>query len=376
MGLLAVGERANSSEAGKLDGETSKTEKVATESRKTTRPARRPTLSLIAREAGVTKTTASRALNGQPGVSDEVRRKIRQIADDMGYVTNWVAKTLSAARHDSDSGIIAVIAEIHTPHMAAMAEAVGEAVRASGKDMLVYSRPDPGSPMPKSIRDVLTNAVDGVIAILPRDGDALEALARAHIPVVVIDPRVKDATIPSVAADYYAGTRAAMRHLIDLSHTRIALLTRDPDRLAAVERLRGYRDAMTEAGLEIQEDLIVTVTSLTEPATSAVKALLTRADRPTAIFAWNDPYAIDAMEAAEALGLRVPEELSIVGFDDIPLAEKVKPALTTVRQCYSKIGVAAVDLLWRLRDGERPAEMQKSLPIELVVRGTTAAVEK
>ncbi len=335
---------------------------------------RRPTLADIASAAGVTRMTVSNALNNREGVSSETREKIRSIAAEMGYVTNWMAKKLSDSRSPAESGIIGVIVENHTAFMAEVVNAISSSVREMGRDMLVYSLPDPGRDVPGNVLDLLLHAVDGVVSVLPRDNANLRTLASASVPLVAVDPLSEISFVPSVACDSYQGARLAVRHLIELGHRRIAHLTGEPHRLSAQERLRAYRETMAAAGLSVASEDIVEAGYLEEPGRRATRRLLARRDRPTAIFAANDVSALGAMSAIHETGLNIPGDISLVGFDDIPAGSQVRPGLTTLRQPYAEMGQKAVELLLAMRAGRSPSSKAHILlPTELVVRGTTAS---
>jgi len=337
-------------------------------------PAGRATLADIAAAAGVTRMTVSNALNDRAGVSADLRDRIQTIARDMGYVTNWVAKKLSDSRSNSQSGIIGVIAEIHTPFMAEVVSSISGAVRDHGRDMLVYSLPDPGKDVPGNVLDLLLHAVDGVISVLPRDRNDLRTLIKAGVPIVAVDKLKSEDELPSVAADSYQGGCLAVRHLIELGHRRIAFLAGEEDRLSASERLRAYRETMAQAGLSVDDDDVVAAGYLGEPGQKATAQLLSRSVRPTAIFAANDASALGAMAAIHAAGLSVPNDISIVGFDDVFAASQSNPGLTTIRQPFRKIGSTAVERL--LLAKTHPQEWQNGprdilLPVELIVRQST-----
>lgn len=352
---------------------TSRDAAAAPPSGKERRAGARPTLADIAQAAGVTRMTVSNALNGRGGVSDDMRERIREIAREKGYVTNWVAKKLSDSRSGSETGIIGVIAEIHTPFMGEVVSAISGAVRDQGRDMLVYSLPDPGKSFPGNVLDLLLHAVDGVIAVIPRDTRDFHMLAAAGVPMVVVDPLKETIDMPSVAADSYGGACCAMRHLIELGHRKIAFLAGEARRLSAQERLRGYRDVLREAGLAYRAEYVVEADFLPEPARPATEGLLALDDPPTAIFAGNDASALSAISTIEQAGLSVPEDISVVGFDDVSLASQARRGLTTIRQPFADIGAAAVQLLLDLRAGDPEAATRHiTLPVELIRRETTA----
>jgi LacI family transcriptional regulator len=336
----------------------------------------RATLADIAQAAGVTRMTVSNALNDRVGVSAEVRDRIQTIARELGYVTNWVAKKLSDSRSNTQSGIIGVIAEIHTPFMAEVVSSISAAVRDHGRDMLVYSLPDPGKDVPGNVLDLLLHAVDGVISVLPRDTNDLNTLIRAGVPIVAVDKLENETALSSVAADSYQGGCLAVRHLIELGHRRIAFLAGEDGRLSARDRLRAYRDTLLQAGIRVHEGYVVAGGYLQVPGQRATETLLAQATPPTAIFAANDASALGAIAAINAAGLSVPDDISVVGFDDVFAASQVNPGLTTIRQPFRKIGSMAVECL--LSAKTRPEEWQAGphdilLPVELIVRASTSA---
>ncbi|KUP92960.1 LacI family DNA-binding transcriptional regulator [Tritonibacter horizontis] len=338
----------------------------------------RVTLADIARAAGVSRMTVSNALNNRTGVSREMRKTIQHVAKDLGYVTNWAAKKLSDTRSNAESGIVGVIAELHTPYMAEIAGAISSAVRDCHRDMLVYSLPEPGRDLPGNVLDLLLDSVDGVISVLPRESIDLPALIQARVPVVAVDPLAIDDAVPWVAGDNYQGAQLAVRHLIALGHREIAFLAGEDDRYSARERLRAFRDTMAEAGLEVRADRIIDAKFLQELGRSGTENLLQSQTPPTAIFAANDVSALGAMTAIQAAGLSVPHDISLIGFDDLPLARQMLPGLTTIRQPYPEIGRAAVRLLFEIKamGGQTPPPGKHILlPVWLIERGSTARLQ-
>ncbi|MEF2070277.1 LacI family DNA-binding transcriptional regulator [Consotaella aegiceratis] len=338
-------------------------------------PARRAALTLaeVARVAGVSRMTASRAINNRPGVSRQMREDILRIADEMGYVVNRVAQKLSTARNGGGSGIIGVIAELHTPFVGDLVMAIGSAVRGGGQDMLVYSLPAPTRVPPGKVLDLLHQMVDGVIAVLPYEADYLTALERARVPVVSVERGSDETTFPSISADSYQGGCLAMRHLIELGHRRIGFITGAHRLASARERLRAYRDTLAAHGLPIDPTLIVEGDYLQKSGFDAANRLLALRDRPTAIFAANDISALGAITAIHDAGLDVPRDISIVGFDDIPLVGQLRPGLTTIRQPLTQMGRTAVKMLLEMIVSPASAPPSATVPIQLIVRGSTAA---
>jgi LacI family transcriptional regulator, galactose operon repressor len=226
-----------------------------------------------------------------------------------------------------------------------------------------------------SILDRLTRgATDGTIVILPEtsSADLVEVVADGH-PLVVIDPLVAlDERIPSVAATHRSGADQAMRHLLELGHRRIAAIAGPPGWMATEERRRGYRAALEASRIAHDPELEVDADFEIGPGAEAAASLLRLPEPPTAIFAFNDAIAIGAMRAARERGLRVPEDVSVVGFDDIKYATIVTPALTTVRQPLAEMGRAAVRLLLELVECRASETHHVELITRLAVRDSTA----
>lgn len=329
-----------------------------------------PTLAEVAKVAGVSLMTASRAINNRPGVSPEKREDILRIADEMGYVVNRAAQKLSGAR----TRIIGVVAELHTPFTSDLLLGMGAVARAADYEMLVYSLPVCDRRPPHSIIDMLRQIADGVIVILPYESDYLESMATAHIPVVTIEQGIESA-FPSVTADNYQGGCSALRHLIELGHRRIAFISGNDRLTSARDRRRAYRDVLAQARLPYDPALEVDGDFLRKSGFEAAQKLLALDDRPTAIFAANDTSAYGAIAAIREAGLSVPGDISVVGFDDIPIASQLHPQLTTVRQPLQQMARASVNLLLALIAGLDAPSEQIVLPTQLIVRESTTPLK-
>jgi len=326
-----------------------------------------PTLAEIAKMAGVSQMTASRALNNKPGVSREKREEILLIADEMGYVVNRAAQKLSGGR----SRIIGMIAQLHTPFTSELVMGAGSAVRAAGYELLLYSLLGGDRRPPTDIVSLLQQFADGVIAVLPYEFDYLTTLASARIPVVTIDHQSEVPDYPSIIGDSYQGARVATRHLIDLGHRDIAFVTGNERLASARDRRRGFEDAMRQAGLPIRREYIAEGDYMQKAGFRAGSRLAAIKPRPTAIFAANDISALGVIAALREVGLRVPDDVSVIGFDDIPLASQIHPALTTIRQPMQQMGRSAVNTLLALIVGLEAPTSLITLPTELVIRDST-----
>jgi LacI family transcriptional regulator len=216
---------------------------------------------------------------------------------------------------------------------------------------------------------------DGALIVLPEESSPeLELALNDRYPFVVVDPLMPlDRRIPSVAAAHRSGADQAMRHLLELGHRRIAAITGPPGWVATEDRLAGYHAALAAAGISPDPELEVASDFEFAPGAEAAGVLLALPEPPSAIFAFNDAIALGAMRAARQRGLRLPEDLSIVGFDDIKYATVATPTLTTVRQPLHEMGRTGISLLLRLLDGRRSETQHIELATRLVVRESTAS---
>jgi LacI family transcriptional regulator len=331
---------------------------------------RRTTIRQIAAEAGVSIATVSRVLNGRDDVSDETRDLVRRIIRENGYTANRSARGLSAGQ----TGLIGILVPLVYPaYFAGILAGAAEALSERGLQ-IVLSPTGGEHEREVSVLDRLHGLSDGALIILPEESsDELERLLDSGYRFVVLDPLMPlDERIPSVSAAHTSGADQAMRHLLELGHRRIAQITGPRGWLATEDRRRGYRAALAAAGILPDPMLEKEAIPEIEPGREAAAELLDLHDRPTAIFAFNDNIAIGAIQAARARGLRVPEDLSVVGFDDVEHATIVTPALTTVRQPLAEMGRTAVSLLMRLLERQRFETLHVELATRLVVRESTA----
>src|SRR6266567_8454423 len=330
----------------------------------------RPTIRQIADLAGVSIATVSRVLNGRGDVSDETRDLVSRVIRENGYTANRNARGLSAGR----TGLVGILVPLVYPaYFSAILAGAAEALSERGLQ-IVLSPTGGEHDREVSVLDRLHGLTDGALIILPEESsDELERLLDDGYRFVVVDPLMPLAErIPSVSAANTSGADQAMQHLLELGHQRIAQIMGPSGWLATEDRRRGYRAALAAAG--ILPDPVLEVESTPEilPGREAAGHLLDLPEPPTAIFAFNDDIAIGAVQAARARGLRVPEDLSIVGFDDVEHATIVVPTLTTVRQPLAEMGRTAVSLLIRLLERQRFETLHVELATRLVVRDSTA----
>ena len=330
----------------------------------------RLTIRQIAELAGVSIATVSRVLNGRDDVSDETRDLVSRVIRENGYTANRSARGLSAGR----TGLVGILVPLVYPAyfsgiLAGAAEALSE------RNLQIILSPTGGEHDREiSLLDRLHGLSDGALMILPEESsDELVQLLDGGYRFVVVDPLMPlDERIPSVSAAHTSGADQAMRHLLELGHRRIAQITGPRGWVATEDRRRGYSAALAAAGILPDPALEVEAIPELAPGREAAESLLDLPERPTAIFAFNDNIAIGAVQAARARGLHVPDDLSIVGFDDIENATVVTPALTTVRQPLAEMGRTAVSLLNRLLERQRFETLHVELAVRLVVRDSTA----
>jgi LacI family transcriptional regulator len=331
----------------------------------------RATIRDIADLAGVSIATVSRVINDRPDVAPETREKVMQVAGKHGFTTNRAGRAAASNR----VGVIGLtLPLVNDAYFGPILSGASEALYEQGhRIMLCPTLHEHDREV--SLVDRLTHgATDGAILMLPEESSAeLVHLQEIGFPFVVVDPReAPPPRVPCVSAMHAAGAKLATEHLLELGHRHIGVVAGPTGWYANDERVIGFRAAMAAARLLPDNDIIVHTDWSIPSGERAAQVLLARPDRPTAIFAFNDNTAIGALAAARSRGIRVPEELSILGFDDTFQATIVTPRLTTVRQPLAELGRMGVSLLSRLIEGQRLDAMRVELATELVVRESTA----
>jgi len=330
------------------------------------------TIQDVARAAGVAASTVSRYLNGQLKVSPATEAKVLEAVAELGYVPNAAGRNLARRR----SGVIGfVVPEISNPYFGTIADHVVEEVERHGRLVLLCSHRSQPVKQSSYIDLLATGAIDGMLYLGSfRSNERLAVAIADGLPVVVVDEPI--AGLPPVSAvvmDDYAGGYQATSYLIALGHRRIAFVSGPAELGSVTERLRGYRDALAKNGLDADAQVSLAGQFTEQFGMSALTHLLAAAEPPTAAFVASDYIALGVLSAAEAHGIRVPDDLSIVGFDDIRFAQYVRPRLTTIRSPVDRLAQTGVELLFeRLADPAAPARTQV-LPVELVIRESAAA---
>jgi LacI family transcriptional regulator len=319
--------------------------------------------------------TVSRVLNKRPDVAPETRERVERMITQSGFVP---ARSAGARRQGRHGLIDLVVPALDTGYSLEIARGVEAALEPTGYRLLLSctysSSRDPASQERMWLAKLSQGRTDGAILVLYADQSRrLGALRRRHIPFVVVDP-VGDLgpDVPSVGTTNWAGARAATEYLLSLGHRRIAFIGGLPDLMCAEERLSGYRSALEVAGVPVEAELVRPGNFLDDMGYKQTLALMELAEPPTAIFAGSDGQALGAYAALHELGKRVPEDVSVVGFDDTLLAPLVTPSLTTVRQPLADMGRFAVRNLLRVLEGRPLSSLRVQLATTLVIRSSCA----
>ena len=334
---------------------------------------RRPTMKDVAEKAGVALSTVSYVLNDSGPVADDRRTKVLEAVRALGYLPNETARNL---KRQSVATIGLVVPDLVNQYFAMIAEGVEQA--ASEKDILVvFCTPEAtGEGESWNSRLLRSQRLDGLIYLSGADTrmEPLVELMRVG-PVVLLDEKLPGFNLPSVVSENRQGAREVAAHLTSLGHRRLAILGGPPELWTAEQRLSGYREAIAAAGLDLDTIPVLTgdyrMASGERLADQALSGPV--AERPTALICANDLMAIGALSYCRRAGLRVPQDISVVGFDDLPLVSLLTPSLTTVRQPARELGKEAVRLLLSLVDGVEVASPPPS-PVTLKIRESSGPV--
>jgi DNA-binding LacI/PurR family transcriptional regulator len=325
----------------------------------------------IAREAGVSVPTVSKVVNGRTDVSAETRTRVQRLLTARGY------QRLRAGRPSARSGVIDLVAhEVDSQWFVSIMSGVQDAVAKAGLELIVSAVHGRASLGQRWLEALITRGSHGVVAVAALTdflaGHRAE-LDRRGVPFVMVDAAAQPPSdIPSVGATNWAGGFSATEHLLTLGHRHIAIIG-GPPYMTCRARTAGYRAALDAAGIAAEHRLIRRGDFTVEGGQRQAESLLRLAEPPTAIFAASDLHAMGVYQAARNRGLRVPEDLSVVGFDDLQFTEWTAPPLTTVHQPLRRMGATAADTLLRLAAGERIGGSRVELATELVIRASTAA---
>lgn len=323
----------------------------------------------VAKEAGVSFATVSRVLNDGARVKAEKRTRVLRAVKRLGYTTNLQARSL---RGGSTRLIGLLVRDLGTAYIGEIIRGVDAELEAQKYDVMLYTTHRRQAQENAYVAALTHGMTDGMLIVLPRHPEGyLKTLRQKKFPYVLIDHQGIDERGPAVGATNRAGGYDAARYLLALGHRRIGFITGSPDLGCSRERLDGYRAALLDHGVVVDETLILEGNFQQPRGYAAASELMDLQNPPTAIIASNDVMAFGVMEAARERGKKIPDDMSIIGFDDIPQAAQVHPPLTTVRQPLEEMGRRAAQMLLEIiQHPEQPAE-KIELPTELVMREST-----
>lgn len=326
----------------------------------------------IAREAGVSIATVSKVINQTGRISDKTRKHVQDVMKRIDYQPSVVASALTKKRTYS-LGLL--IPDIANPFFAELARSIEDQAHELGYSLVICSTDNDLTREERYVNVLRQKSADGIIIATGARNDAMmKQLMKYKLPVAVIAREMPLLAVDTVLVDDYLGGYLAASHLTGLGHRNIAVIAEDLAVMSSKERVRGYRKALEEAGIPYDDNLVAVSPFHVEGGKATAKELLSGANPPSAIFGCNDLLAIGVVQAARELGLRVPEDVSVVGFDNTVLATIIDPPLTSVAQPVQQMGKEIVQLITGEIDGSKPSKQRLVLLPELVVRGTTSAV--
>ena len=329
-------------------------------------PTRPVTLADIARAAGTSASTASRAISGKGYVSADARARLLDAAERLGYVPNASARTL---KQKTSRVVGVVVSDLGNQFYGRLAAAIEQTLREADYQMVLLGDNSEAAEELAGVRTFLAMRAPGVI-MTPVGDEATTLLSRHGVAVVEVDRTLASVPCDAVMIDNERGAREATAHLLELGHRRVALLVAATDWTSDAGRLAGYRQAHADAGIAVDPDLVVRV-PFHDAAERRIAELLEDADRPTAIFAANNLLAEQAWRVLRERDLRLPHDISLVGFDDVPWMEMVSPGITVVAQPTEELGRRAAQLFLRRTADPAALPAVERLEPMLVIRGST-----
>ena len=328
------------------------------------------TLSDVAAHAGVSVMTASRAISGERNVAESYKKRVFASVEALGYIPNLSAR-LMRGRGSKMLGV--VVNDLNMPDTYTFVSKLINVARDYGREVLIYNLPDLSFPESGAGINLLSGVCDGLLILQRIPDGMLGVLEKSKTPVVLANYSRTSTSLPVVRADNFLCSRDAVRHLLEQGHERIGFVGGTPHSGQSAERKRGYLAALEERGIAPMRQWIESGDFSQASGLEAGRRLLRRKNRPSAIFAANDSMAFGVMEAARDLNFTLPDDLSVVGFDDTPAAAQSEPPLTTIRQPLQRLVEAAMSELLARIDKSADQHACIELPCELVIRASTLA---
>lgn len=329
----------------------------------------------IAKHLGVSVSTVSKALNGSGRISEATRERIIQVAKEYNYYPSRAARSLRRNKTEK----IGLVLYTHTPLSNRSSEYYFEIIRGAattsesrGYNLILYLTV--GTQLDRLINICRSREVDCLILMIGSGAlnGPVNLLMKEEIPFIVLNKHPNYPNVAYIVSDHEKGAKEAVEHLVKLGHQRIAYIGREDDPETSGDRFAGYRQALLEHGIALDESLVVFTSSQTS-AYHLMKKLLEQPLRPTAVFAYSDGWAIESLRAISESGLVVPNDISLVGFDDLRASSLTNPPLTTVRQHLTELGKQAIEALLQQLEDNPSSPIQRTIPVELIVRQSTAS---
>lgn len=320
----------------------------------------------VAARAGVSFGTVSRVINNDVHVREETRERVLQAMQQLNFVANRQARSLAGGKSNS---IGVLVPDLGTGYIGEIIRGIDAELSLTDLDLILYTTHRTASKESNYVANLATGMVDGLLLVLPRSPvDFIGNLIQRKFPFALIDHQGTGRDCPAVGATNWQGAYNATEYLIKLGHTRIGFITGSMDLGCSVDRLDGYKSALRTYHISEKPELIYEGNFFQSDGFAGASALLDLPNPPTAIFASNDVMAMGAMDAVRTRGLRIPDDVSILGFDDIPQAGLVRPGLTTVNQPLEKMGRVATQMLLDMLEHPEIEANRIELPTQLVMR--------
>ena len=326
-------------------------------------------LSEVAELAGVSPITASRAIRGVGYVSEAARARIMDAAAQLNYTPDLLARRM---RGDKSNLIGVFVNNYGSLVLHEIIKAISHEARQRGYDLIVFNAERFDRPGRMETSDMLSKLCDGLLLLLPNGSDGyLDVIEKQRFPCVLVNFDARAMGLPIVVAENRLGAVAAVEHLLALGHRRIAFVAGTAGTGQSAEREQGYKDALRAAGLPVDPALMREGAFMQSGGYAATEVLLALPHAPTAIFCANDEMAFGAIDAVSSRGMRVPDDVSVIGFDDIPTASSVFPKLTTMRQPFVDMAARAVSEVVGIIQGAEIGAARIAFPTEIIVRNST-----
>jgi LacI family transcriptional regulator len=327
----------------------------------------------VAAEAGVSFGTVSRVINNDIHVKPETRVRVLEAMQQLGFVANRQARSLAGGKTNT---IGVLVPDLGTGYIGEIIRGIDSELSLIGLDLILFTTHRAASKEVSYVSDLAKGMVDGLLLVLPRNPiDYVGTLTRRNFPFVLIDHQGTGEECPAVGATNWQGAYTATEYLIRLGHQRIGFITGSMDLGCAVDRLEGYRSALRTHHIPELSGLIYEGTFFQPDGYNGASSMLDGITPPTAIFASNDVMAMGVMDAVRNRGLRIPDDISVVGFDNIPQSALVYPPLTTVQQPLEQMGRVATQMLLGILKNPEKDTSRIELPTELILRASTSALK-